>query len=82
MTPLSYLHPSSLLPPPPPPPSNPPPPSPSSVALRLLHDAGVRCRAFYLRIWLEDESSHVAKGECPWEEDWQYASQVCKQVNN
>jgi sulfur transfer protein SufE len=52
----------------------------SSVALRLLHDAGVRTRAFYLRIWLEDEDSHVARGECPWEEDWSYCSAVCQQV--
>lgn len=54
----------------------------SSVALRLLHDAGVRTRAFYLRIWLEDEDSHVARGECPWEEDWGYCSAVCEQVRS
>uniref|UniRef100_A0A7S4BKU4 tRNA-5-taurinomethyluridine 2-sulfurtransferase n=1 Tax=Chrysotila carterae TaxID=13221 RepID=A0A7S4BKU4_CHRCT len=52
----------------------------SSVALRLLHDAGVRCRAFYLRIWLEDEQAHASRGECPWEEDWACASAVCEQA--
>jgi len=31
-----------------------------------------------LKIWLEDELMHL--GECPWEEDWEYASQVCKQA--
>jgi len=54
----------------------------SSVALRLLHDAGVRTRAFYLRIWLEDEDAHVASGECPWEEDWAYCTAVCEQAAN
>ena len=29
----------------------------SSVALRLLQEQGQRCRAFYLRIWLEDEQA-------------------------
>lgn len=36
----------------------------SSVAMRLLQEAGYRIRAFYLKIWLEDELSHL--GECPW----------------
>lgn len=36
----------------------------SSVAMRLLQDEGYRIRAFYLKIWLEDELSHL--GECPW----------------
>ena len=36
----------------------------SSVALRLLQDEGYRIRAFYLKIWLEDELAHL--GECPW----------------
>lgn len=36
----------------------------SSVALRLLQDQGYRVRAFYLKIWLEDELAHL--GECPW----------------
>lgn len=52
----------------------------SSVALRLLQEQGQRCRAFYLRIWLEDEQAEAAKGACPWEEDWEYASAVCAQA--
>lgn len=36
----------------------------SSVALRLVQDQGYRVRAFYLKIWLEDELAHL--GECPW----------------
>ncbi|CAM9689666.1 unnamed protein product, partial [Choristocarpus tenellus] len=50
----------------------------SSVALRLLLDQGYRPRAFYLKIWLEDELAHL--GECPWEEDLMYATAVCEQV--
>lgn len=44
----------------------------SSVALRLLQDQGYRIRAFYLKIWLEDELSHL--GECPWVSAWSPAS--------
>ena len=39
----------------------------SSVALRQLQEDGHDLTAFYLKIWLEDELSHL--GECPWEED-------------
>ena len=39
----------------------------SSVALRLLQDAGHEIEAFYMKIWLEDELAFL--GECPWEED-------------
>ena len=49
----------------------------SSVALSLLKQEGRDLRAFYLKIWLEDELSFL--GECPWEEDLQYAHQVCDQ---
>ena len=52
----------------------------SSVALHELLKAGHKVRAFYLRIWLEDEQQHAAKGECPWEEDWAYCEAVCKQA--
>lgn len=38
----------------------------SSVALKLLLLQGYKVRAFYLKIWLEDELSHL--NECPWEE--------------
>jgi len=50
----------------------------SSVALRLLHQQGYRVTACYLKIWLEDELSHL--GDCPWEEDLSYARAVCKQL--
>lgn len=50
----------------------------SSVALRLLHDAGHTVHAFYLKIWLEDELAFL--GECPWEDDLKYARAVCKAV--
>ena len=42
----------------------------SSVALRLLQEAGHSITAFYLKIWLEDELSYL--GNCPWEEDLAY----------
>ena len=51
----------------------------SSVALKLLLDQGYTVRAFYLKIWLEDEIAHL--NECPWEEDLTYAQQVCSQLN-
>lgn len=47
----------------------------SSVALKLLLDQGYKVRAYYLKIWLEDELAHL--NECPWEEDMEYASSVC-----
>lgn len=50
----------------------------SSVALALLRDAGHDVRAFYLKIWLEDELSYL--GTCPWEEDLSYARGVCEKL--
>jgi tRNA (5-methylaminomethyl-2-thiouridylate)-methyltransferase len=50
----------------------------SSVALRLLKDAGHDITAFYLKIWLQDEYSFL--GECPWEEDLRFARGVCEQA--
>ncbi|KAG5175190.1 tRNA-specific 2-thiouridylase [Tribonema minus] len=50
----------------------------SSVALNLLLEQGHKVRAFYLKIWLEDELAHL--GECPWEEDLQFAQAVCDQA--
>lgn len=50
----------------------------SSVALRLLHDQGHELTAFYLKIWLEDETSFL--GTCPWQEDLDYAQKVCEQI--
>ena len=50
----------------------------SSVALQLLKDQGHDLTAFYLKIWLEDETSFL--GNCPWEEDLSYVRRTCEQV--
>ena len=50
----------------------------SSVALALLKNSGHEVKAFYLKIWLEDEVSFL--GECPWEEDLQYVRAVCAKL--
>ena len=50
----------------------------SSVALRLLLEEGHRLRAFYLKVWLEEELAFL--GDCPWEEDLRYARAVCDQA--
>jgi tRNA-5-taurinomethyluridine 2-sulfurtransferase len=50
----------------------------SSVAMRLVMDAGFKAQPFYLKIWLEDELAHL--GECPWEEDIAFATAVCDQA--
>ncbi len=47
----------------------------SSLALKFLKDAGHSVTAFYLKIWLEDELSHL--GSCPWEDDLAYVQSVC-----
>lgn len=48
----------------------------SSVALHLLaRRRQASLRAYYLKIWLEDELSYL--GACPWEEDLSYARAVC-----
>ena len=44
----------------------------SSVALKLLLEQGYTVRAYYLKIWLEDEVAHL--NACPWEEDLHYAT--------
>lgn len=51
----------------------------SSVALYLLKEKGFDTTAFYLKIWLQDEFSFL--GDCPWEEDLNFATAVCKQVS-
>jgi tRNA-specific 2-thiouridylase len=50
----------------------------SSVALSLLKDQGHDLKAFYLKIWLQDEFSFL--GECPWWEDLKYVRAVCEQA--
>ncbi|KAL3822595.1 hypothetical protein ACHAXA_006380 [Cyclostephanos tholiformis] len=52
----------------------------SSVALHLLLRQNYNVTAFYLRIWLEDELSHL--GECPWEEDLMTCRAVCEHAGN
>eukprot|EP01038_Epipyxis_sp_PR26KG_P010713 gene10713-14385_t len=50
----------------------------SSVALKLLLLQGYKVRAYYIKIWLEDEVAFL--NECPWEEDLNYAQRVCDQL--
>jgi tRNA-specific 2-thiouridylase len=51
----------------------------SSVALKLLKEAGHDVTAFYLKIWLQDEFSFL--GDCPWEEDLKFVREVCRKEN-
>ncbi len=51
----------------------------SSVALRLLKDQGHELKAFYLKIWLEDELQFLS--DCPWETDLSYVRQICEEIN-
>ena len=51
----------------------------SSVALNLLVREGYDVTAFYLKIWLEDELSHL--GQCPWEDDYSVCQAVCEQAD-
>lgn len=48
----------------------------SSVALVRLQQAGARVTAFYLKVWLEEELAGL--GDCPWQEDLEYADAVCR----
>ncbi len=53
----------------------------SSVALHLLRGAGVQdLRAYYLKVWLEDEVQAFG-GDCPWEEDVRFARQTCERLD-
>jgi len=49
----------------------------SSVALKLLKQEGHDITAFYLKIWMEEETFSVA--ECPWEDDLEYVEKICKE---
>lgn len=51
----------------------------SSVSMRLLQEQGYDVTAFYIKIWLEDELAYL--GNCPWQEDLDYARRVCDQAN-
>jgi len=50
----------------------------SSVALSLLKEQGHEVKAFYLKIWLEDELQYL--GSCPWEEDLKYVEEICENL--
>ncbi len=51
----------------------------SSVALaELVRENKHQIQAFYLKIWLEDDLQYL--GQCPWEEDLQYAQGVCEKL--
>lgn len=51
----------------------------SSLALALLRrEKRLALKAYYLKIWLEDEQ--VALGDCPWETDLTYARATCEQL--
>ncbi len=51
----------------------------SSVSLFILKNLGFKVKAFYLKIWLEDEISFL--GNCPWEEDLNYVKKTCEILN-
>lgn len=51
----------------------------SSVALELLHRAGHRCTAFYLKIWFQEDFRNFWDN-CPWEDDLAYAEETCKRL--
>jgi len=49
----------------------------SSVALaRLVEEGTHELKAYYLKIWLEDELAFL--GSCPWEEDLAFVREVCR----
>jgi len=51
----------------------------SSVALMRLAEEGRHdLKAFYLKIWLEDEMAFL--GSCPWEEDLEFVRSVCDTI--
>ena len=50
----------------------------SSLALALRsRKKGIALKAYYLKIWLEDELAFL--GACPWETDIAYARKTCEQ---
>ncbi|MCY3791551.1 MAG: asparagine synthase-related protein, partial [Gemmatimonadetes bacterium] len=51
----------------------------SSLALALLQrEKRLALKAYYLKIWLEDELFSL--GDCPWETDLTYARATCEQL--
>ncbi len=51
----------------------------SSVALALLKHFGADVKAYYLKIWLEDEVRFLG-GDCPWEDDMKFVEGVCDDI--
>eukprot|EP00210_Caulerpa_lentillifera_P001781 g1711.t1 len=51
----------------------------SSIALALLKAAGHQLTAFYLKIWFQEDFENFWDA-CPWQEDLQYAQEVCNQL--
>jgi tRNA (5-methylaminomethyl-2-thiouridylate)-methyltransferase len=52
----------------------------SSVALaRLVEAGGHELRAYYLKIWLEDELAFL--GRCPWEDDLVFVREICHRLD-
>lgn len=49
------------------------------IAFSMILYLGHKVRAYYLKIWLEDELQHL--NECPWEEDLKYATDTCSHLN-
>jgi tRNA-5-taurinomethyluridine 2-sulfurtransferase len=49
----------------------------SAVALYLLREQGHDVTAFYLKVWMEDDT---LLGDCPWQEDVDYVRAVCEQL--
>ncbi|KAK2141504.1 hypothetical protein LSH36_1091g00253 [Paralvinella palmiformis] len=47
----------------------------SSVALYRLKKQGIDLRAYYLKVWLEDDAKFM--GSCPWAEDLRYVRDTC-----
>ena len=47
----------------------------STALMRLIAEGHVDITAYYLKIWLEDDTAYM--GECPWEEDIEFARAVC-----
>ena len=52
----------------------------SSVALASLKNYGCqRLTAYYLKIWFQEDAQFL--GQCPWQEDLDYAAAVCQQLD-
>ena len=50
----------------------------STVALQLAREQGHNIQAFYLKVWMEDDTTF---GDCAWQEDLEYVHKVCDQLD-